>query len=192
VAFDTQLSRLQAGIASTRVFSRLPVLFAQFTAGNMHDHLNGSSPLYGEEDAMESTESWHAMVHALAGERPHRGRVLRLEATGPGSRDEIGCYVRTAIEQHTTPKPGCVGVEQLAEIITTTVLNKLGAGYTLLRSDTDADVTEAALQGERRRRYGLRPRRLCRAGVGRRVRGLRCGCLAHRRLTDRSEARVGE
>jgi hypothetical protein len=43
------------------------------------------------------------------------------------------------------------GAEQLAEIITTTVLNKLGAGYTLLRSDTDADVTgAAALQGERR------------------------------------------
>ena len=100
---------------------------------------------------MESTESWHAMVHALAGERPHSGRVLRLEAAGPGSRDETSCYVRTAIEQHTTPKPGCVGVEQLAEIITTTVLNKLGTGYTLLRSGTNADVAEAAaLQGERR------------------------------------------
>jgi hypothetical protein len=66
------------------------------------------------------------MIHALAGERPHRGRVLRLEANGPGSEKAIKRYVRSAIEQHTTPK-GEVSVDQLAEIITTTVLNRLGA-----------------------------------------------------------------
>jgi hypothetical protein len=77
-------------------------------------------------DGMESTESWEAMMHALAGERPHRGRVLRLEASGPGSAKAITRYVRSAIEQHAMPKAD-VSVDQLAETITTTVLNRLGA-----------------------------------------------------------------
>ena len=78
---------------------------------------------------MESTESWHAMIHALAGERPDHGRVLRLDDEGPGSRDAITCHVRTTIEQHSTPTAE-VSLDQLAEIITTAVLNRLGAGYT--------------------------------------------------------------
>jgi hypothetical protein len=68
------------------------------------------------------------MVHTLAGERPHGGRALRLEDSGPGSKDAITGYVRTAIEQHTMPRPD-VGLKELAEIITTAVLNRLGAGY---------------------------------------------------------------
>jgi hypothetical protein len=75
---------------------------------------------------MESTQSWEAMIHALAGDRPHRGRVLRLEASGPGSEKAIIRYVRSAIEQHATAKAE-VSLEQLAAIITTTVLNRLGA-----------------------------------------------------------------
>lgn len=75
---------------------------------------------------MESTQSWETMIQALAGEQPHRGRVLRLEASGPGSEKAINQDVRTAIEQHATPKAES-SVEQLAEIITTTVLNRLGA-----------------------------------------------------------------
>lgn len=77
---------------------------------------------------MESTESWHAMTRALAGERPHRGRVLRLEDAGPGSKDAITRFVHTAIEQHTVPKADA-SLEDLAEIIATEVLNRLGAGY---------------------------------------------------------------
>jgi hypothetical protein len=77
---------------------------------------------------MESTDSWRAMVHALAGERPHGGRVLRLESRGPGSKDAITGYVRSTIEQHATPKAEA-SLEQQAEIITTAVLNRLGAGY---------------------------------------------------------------
>jgi hypothetical protein len=75
---------------------------------------------------MESTQSWEAMIHALAGEQPHRGRVLRLEASGPGSEKAITRYVRSAIEQRAMPKAE-TSIEQLAEIITTTVLNRLGA-----------------------------------------------------------------
>jgi hypothetical protein len=70
------------------------------------------------------------MIDALAGERPHRGRVLRLEDAGPGSKDAITRYVRTAIEEHTMPKTDA-SLEELAEIITTSVLNMLGAGYAL-------------------------------------------------------------
>jgi hypothetical protein len=70
------------------------------------------------------------MIDALAGERPHRGRVLRLEHRGPGSRDAITHYVRMAIEQHATPNDDS-SLEQLAEIITLSVLNRLGAGYAL-------------------------------------------------------------
>lgn len=79
---------------------------------------------------MESTESWQAMTRALAGERPHRGRALRLEDAGPGSKDAITHFVHTAIEQHTVPKTDA-SLEDLAEIITTAVLNRLGAGYVL-------------------------------------------------------------
>jgi hypothetical protein len=46
------------------------------------------------------------MIHALAGEPPHCGRVLRLQNEGPGSKDAITWCVRTMIEQHTTPKEG--------------------------------------------------------------------------------------
>jgi penicillin V acylase-like amidase (Ntn superfamily) len=70
------------------------------------------------------------MIHALAGEQPHQARVLRLENKGPGSKDAITRYVRTAIEQHTAPKADA-SLEELAEIITTAVLNRLGAGYAL-------------------------------------------------------------
>lgn len=95
----------------------------------MDGHTNRDRVPTGKGVEVESTESWHAMVHALAGERPRGGRVLRLEDKGPGSKDAITDYVHATIEQHAMPKAEA-SLEQLAEIITTTVLNRLGAGYT--------------------------------------------------------------
>jgi hypothetical protein len=76
---------------------------------------------------VESTRSWQAMIDALACGSPKRDRVLRLEGSGPGSKDAITQYVRMAIERHTTPKDG-TNPQRLAETITTSVLNRLGAG----------------------------------------------------------------
>jgi hypothetical protein len=75
---------------------------------------------------MESTESWRAMMDALAGRPPNRGRALWLEDRGPGSRAAIVRHVRAVIEQRTVPKDG-TSPEHLAETITTSVLNRLGA-----------------------------------------------------------------
>jgi hypothetical protein len=97
----------------------------------MCDHGTDSS-CYGQGVGVEATESWQAMIDALAGERPHRGRVLRLEAHGPGSRAAIIRYVHKTMEQHTTPKSD-TSLEQLADAITMSVLNRLGAGYVLPR-----------------------------------------------------------
>lgn len=76
---------------------------------------------------MESTESWKAMMRALAGHPPNRGRVLRLEDKGPGSREAIVRYVRTVIEKNTTPNHDASS-QRLAETITASVLSRLGAG----------------------------------------------------------------
>lgn len=53
---------------------------------------------------------------------------LRLTPTGPGSRAEIIEYVRQVIEQRTTPNDDTTA-ERLAKAIVTSVLGRLGAGY---------------------------------------------------------------
>lgn len=78
---------------------------------------------------MESTKTWQAMINALSGHPPHDARVLRLEDRGPASKAGIIRYVRAVLEAHTTPKNGA-NTERLAETITVSVLNRLGAAYT--------------------------------------------------------------
>jgi hypothetical protein len=92
----------------------------------MLGHVNDRCDREGGD--VEATESWQAMKRALAGKPPNRGRVLRLEDKGPGSKDAIVRYVRMAIEQHTMPKQDA-NPQHLAEMITTSVLNRLGAGF---------------------------------------------------------------
>lgn len=55
---------------------------------------------------------------------------LRLMAAGPGSRPEIAAYIRTVIEQNTTPNPDTTA-ERLASSVATSVLSRLGAGYSI-------------------------------------------------------------
>jgi hypothetical protein len=55
---------------------------------------------------------------------------LRLTAAGPGSRAEIAEYIRETIERRTTPNED-TSAERLALGITTAVLYRLGAGYSV-------------------------------------------------------------
>jgi len=55
---------------------------------------------------------------------------LKLTATGPGSRAEIAAYIQQVIEERTTPNDD-TSAERLAHGITTSVLHRLGAGYTV-------------------------------------------------------------
>jgi hypothetical protein len=55
---------------------------------------------------------------------------LRLTATGPRSRPQIVEYVRTVIEQRTTPTDDTT-VERLAQGLVTSILHRLGAGYSI-------------------------------------------------------------
>jgi antitoxin (DNA-binding transcriptional repressor) of toxin-antitoxin stability system len=59
---------------------------------------------------------------------PH-GTALRLASSGPGTRQAIEEYVRTVIEQRTTPNDD-TSAERLARSITTSILHRLGADYT--------------------------------------------------------------
>lgn len=70
------------------------------------------------------------------------GVDLRLTATGPGSRPEIVDYVRTAIERNTLPLNDDAAADKLARAITTSVLHRLGAGYSV--STGGLPVTEDA------------------------------------------------
>lgn len=63
---------------------------------------------------------------------------LRLTAAGPGSRAEIIQYVTDVLEQRTTPKDD-TGAERLARGITTAILSRLGAGYSI--ASGEATVT---------------------------------------------------
>lgn len=79
----------------------------------------------------KADEAAHTFVDSVAGLLAGRVTVygpLRLTATGPGSRPEIVDYVRTVIEQRTTPNDDTTA-ERLARAITTSVLSRLGAGY---------------------------------------------------------------
>lgn len=60
---------------------------------------------------------------------------LHLTASGPGSRAEIAAYIKTVIEQRTTPNAD-TSAERLAESITTSVLHRLGAGYSVATGGT--------------------------------------------------------
>lgn len=55
---------------------------------------------------------------------------LRLTATGPGSRTDILEYVRTVIEQRTTVNEDTTA-ERLARSLVTSILHRLGAGYSI-------------------------------------------------------------
>jgi hypothetical protein len=55
---------------------------------------------------------------------------LTLTEEGPGSRDAIVDYVRTVIEQRTTVNDDTTA-ERLAQGITTSILHRLGAGYSV-------------------------------------------------------------
>jgi hypothetical protein len=59
-----------------------------------------------------------------------KGIPLTLTEDGPGSRAEIADYVRTVIEQRTTPNDDTTA-ERLAQNITTSILHRLGAGYSV-------------------------------------------------------------
>lgn len=61
---------------------------------------------------------------------------LRLAPTGPGSRPAIIDYVRSVIEQRTTPDPD-TNADRLARAITTSVLHRLGAGYPAAVGETN-------------------------------------------------------
>jgi hypothetical protein len=55
--------------------------------------------------------------------------LLALTENGPGSRASIAEYVRTVIEQRTVPNDDTTA-ERLAQGITTSILHRLGSGYT--------------------------------------------------------------
>lgn len=55
---------------------------------------------------------------------------LRLTADGPGSRSQIVAYIQSVIGQRTTPNDD-TSAERLARAITTSVLHRLGAGYSI-------------------------------------------------------------
>lgn len=58
------------------------------------------------------------------------GLLLRLTATGQGSRGQLVAYVRDVIERRTTPSDD-TSADRLAESIVTSVLHRLGAGYAI-------------------------------------------------------------
>lgn len=68
---------------------------------------------------------------------------LRLQATGPGSRDEILEYIRRVIEQRTTPNHDTTA-ERLARGITTAVLSRLGAGFPIATGRAKVALVPAA------------------------------------------------
>jgi len=73
-----------------------------------------------------------------AGPQPHPaadGALLRLTTEGPGSRDAIVEYVQSVIEQRTTPNDD-TSAERLARNIVTSVLSRLGAGYSVAAGST--------------------------------------------------------
>lgn len=73
---------------------------------------------------------------------------LRLTTAGPGSRPEIIEYVRTVIDERTTPHDDTTA-EELARAITTSVLSRLGAGYSVAVGDwpkaADPDALRAVV-----------------------------------------------
>lgn len=69
---------------------------------------------------------------------------LRLTDTGPGSRSEIVAYVRQVIGQRTTPNDD-TSAERLAEGIVTSILHRLGAGYSVSAGSDRVQVLEERL-----------------------------------------------
>jgi hypothetical protein len=67
---------------------------------------------------------------------------LRLTATGPGSRAEIIKYVTDVLEQRTTPN-GDTSAERLARGITTSILSRLGAGYSISSGEATVALVKA-------------------------------------------------
>jgi hypothetical protein len=65
--------------------------------------------------------------------------TLRLADTGPGSRAAIVEYVREVIEQRTTVNDDTTA-ERLAGGIVTSILSRLGAGYTIATGEPGPDV----------------------------------------------------
>jgi hypothetical protein len=65
--------------------------------------------------------------------------TLRLADSGPGSRAEIVDYVREVIEQRTTLNDDN-SAERLARGIVTSILSRLGAGYTLAAGEPGPKV----------------------------------------------------
>jgi hypothetical protein len=74
---------------------------------------------------------------------------LRLAATGSGSRTDIVDYVRTVIEQRTSPN-GDTSADRLARVLVTSILARLGAGYSIAAGQATVALVPAVhlLEGE--------------------------------------------
>ena len=71
--------------------------------------------------------------------KDERGIPLLLTREGAGSRAEIEAYVASVIRERTTPNEG-TSAERLAYAITTSVLHRLGASFSVATGNPEAEA----------------------------------------------------